>query len=49
MQTTETLDVNGSRTIIEPCGRHDPCVAVRAVPVVEAMAVLTVADLLRIK
>lgn len=49
MQTTETLDVNGSRTIIEPCGRHDPCVAVRAVPVVEAMALLTVADLLRIK
>lgn len=49
MQTTETLDVNGSRTIIEPCGRHDPCVAVRAVPVVEAMAVMTVADLLRIK
>lgn len=49
MQTTETLDVNGSRTIIEPCGRHDPCVVVRAVPVVEAMAVLTVADLLRIK
>lgn len=49
MQTTETLDVNGSRTIIEPCGRHDPCVAVRAVPVVEAMAILTVADLLRIK
>lgn len=46
MQTTETLDVNGSRTIIEPCGRHDPCVAVRAVPVVEAMAVMTVADLL---
>lgn len=49
MQTTETLDVNGSRTIIEPCGRHDPCVALRAVPVVEAMAILTVADLLRIK
>lgn len=27
-------------------GRHDPCVAVRAPPVVESMAALTVADLL---
>lgn len=27
-------------------GRHDPCVAVRAVPVVEAMAALTIADFL---
>lgn len=49
MQRMESLDVNGSRTVIEPGGRHDPCVALRAVPVVEAMAILTVADLLRIK
>lgn len=27
-------------------GRHDPCVAVRAVPVVEAMTILTLADFL---
>ena len=27
-------------------GRHDACVAVRAVPVVEAMAALTLADML---
>ena len=49
MHRMESLDVNGSRTVIEPGGRHDPCVALRAVPVVEAMAILTVADLLRIK
>lgn len=31
---------------ISVLGRHDPCVAIRAPPVVEAMAALTVADLL---
>jgi chorismate synthase len=33
--------------VIPPKGRHDPCVAVRAVPVVEAMAILTVADMMK--
>ena len=32
--------------IMEIRGRHDPCVALRAVPVVKAMAALTVADFL---
>lgn len=27
-------------------GRHDPCIVIRAVPVVEAMAAIAVADLL---
>ena len=33
-------------TELRVTGRHDPCVAVRAVPVVEAMAALTVLDAL---
>lgn len=48
MMPVESIDTNGNPVIIEPKGRHDPCVAVRGVPVVEAMALLTVADLLRI-
>lgn len=47
MQTVDSVDVNGRKTVIEPRGRHDACVAVRAVPVVEAMALLTVADLMK--
>ena len=31
---------------LEIKGRHDPCIAVRAVPVVEAMAAITVAEML---
>ena len=30
--------------MIETKGRHDPCVAIRAVPVVEAMVALVLAD-----
>jgi chorismate synthase len=42
----ETLDLNGAPAKIElPEGsRHDPCVAIRAVPVVSAMAALVLAD-----
>lgn len=47
MQPVQTLDVNNEEVTIQPKGRHDPCVAVRGVPVVEAMALLTIADLLR--
>ena len=48
MQPVESIDTNGDAVVIDPKGRHDPCVAVRGVPVVEAMALLTVADLMRI-
>jgi len=45
-----TIDKNGNPVEFEITGRHDPCVAVRAVPVVEAMMALTLADhLLRSK
>lgn len=48
MKPLETIDTEGNQTVIDPKGRHDPCVAVRGVPVAEAMALLTVADLMRI-
>lgn len=41
-----TVTTGGEDTTVAARGRHDPCVALRAVPVVEAMACLTVADLL---
>ena len=47
MRHVETIDADGNDVVIPPKGRHDPCVAVRAVPVVEAMAAVTVADLMR--
>lgn len=42
----ETITKSGEMTTLElPAGsRHDPCVAIRAVPVVEAMAALVIAD-----
>lgn len=46
MRDIETFDTDGNPCTIHSCGRHDPCVAVRAVPVVESMAALVVADLI---
>ena len=34
----------GSEMCIRDRGRHDPCVVPRAVPIVEAMAALVIAD-----
>ncbi|GJL97603.1 MAG: chorismate synthase [Hyphobacterium sp.] len=39
-----TLDRDFEETTISTKGRHDPCVGIRAVPVVEAMAALVLAD-----
>lgn len=39
-----TVDNKGKKKTIEIKGRHDPCIAVRAVPIVEAMAGLVIAD-----
>lgn len=44
LRDIETVDKNGNTKILKGKGRHDPCVALRAVPVVEAMAVLVLAD-----
>lgn len=44
LMTQETVDVEGKATTLQARGRHDPCVLPRAVPVVEAMMALVLAD-----
>lgn len=44
-QAQATADFNGKETTLEARGRHDPCVVPRAVPIVESMAALVIADL----
>lgn len=39
-----TVDQSGTEMEIRTTGRHDPCVGIRGVPVVEAMVALTLAD-----
>ncbi|WP_424246005.1 chorismate synthase [Elusimicrobium posterum] len=41
----KTVDVNGNPVTIAAAGRHDPCLAPRAVAVVDAMAALVIMDL----
>ena len=41
----ETLDIYTNEVELEAKGRHDPCVLPRAVPIVEAMAAITLLDL----
>lgn len=40
----ETVDFDGKPVTLEAAGRHDPCVVPRAVPIVESMAALVLAD-----
>jgi chorismate synthase len=44
-QVQATVDRQGQPTELQGRGRHDPCVLPRAVPIVEAMACLVLADL----
>ena len=44
----ETLDNRGNLVEMKGKGRHDPCVVPRAVPIVEAMAALVLADFILI-
>jgi chorismate synthase len=44
MREEATVDRTGQAVTLEAKGRHDPCVVPRAVPVVEAMACLVIAD-----
>ena len=44
MQDQESVDINGNPVTVSGKGRHDPCVVPRAVPIVEAMAALVIAD-----
>ena len=40
----QTVTRDGTETDLRTIGRHDPCVALRGVPVVEAMAACVLAD-----
>jgi chorismate synthase len=44
MQSQNTVNTQGEEVEIKGKGRHDPCVVPRAVPIVEAMAALVLAD-----
>lgn len=44
MQDQETIDNKGEKVVMQGKGRHDPCVVPRAVPIVEAMTALVLAD-----
>ncbi len=44
MRDQETINAAGETVTLKGKGRHDPCVVPRAVPIVEAMAALVLAD-----
>ena len=44
MKPQKSLDQSGAEVVVEGKGRHDPCVVPRAVPIVEAMAAIVLAD-----
>ena len=49
LQKQNTVDKQGRATTLTAKGRHDPCVLPRAVPVVEAMAAMTILDYILLK
>jgi len=46
MQDQDSVDVHGQPVTVSGKGRHDPCVVPRAVPIVESMAALVLADMM---
>ena len=44
LQKQETIDSKGNKVVMQGKGRHDPCVVPRAIPIVEALAALVLAD-----
>ena len=44
LKEQNTVDLEGNATTLKAKGRHDPCVLPRAVPIVEAMAAMTILD-----
>ncbi|NNL83643.1 MAG: chorismate synthase [Winogradskyella sp.] len=44
LQKQETINDQGDKVEMQGKGRHDPCVVPRAVPIIEAMAALVIAD-----
>ena len=49
IQNQETINSKGDTVDMKGKGRHDPCVVPRAVPIVEAMAALVLADFTLLK
>ena len=48
LREQQTVDTEGNAVTLTARGRHDPCVLPRAVPIVEAMAAMTILDYLLI-
>ena len=46
VQEQDSIDNQGNEVKVSGKGRHDPCVVPRAVPIVEAMAAITVLDMM---
>ena len=46
LQKQNSINKNNEEIVLEGKGRHDPCVLPRAVPIVESMAALVIADFL---
>jgi chorismate synthase len=44
LKEQQSVDKEGNETTLQAKGRHDPCVLPRAVPIVEAMAAMTLLD-----
>lgn len=44
MQDQDSVDEDGNDAVVKGKGRHDPCVLPRAVPIVDALAALVLAD-----
>ena len=44
LQKYDTIDKDGNKVAIQGKGRHDPCVVPRAVPIVEALTAMVLAD-----
>lgn len=44
MKDQQSIDKEGNEVTVQGKGRHDPCVVPRAVPIVEAMSALVIAD-----
>jgi chorismate synthase len=44
LKEQNTVDKDENETVINPKGRHDPCVLPRAVPIVDSMAAIVLAD-----
>ena len=40
----ESVDIQGNAVVVETFGRHDPCVGIRAAPILEAMLALVLLD-----